>query len=272
MHCQRRDAFYTVVTQSELGYHGMSTAGIPHNLYLLPPLSQTGADLTGDAQILERCLQEHSTAERIESDLRKLQRYAKWSDEEVPCLMRCLASEKGWFDIEANKWKRQRLAEELGADIYNYCRYELLRQPRDACSYAHRGLRCLKQAELYAGTSLTTLLQCTNQLNASNVQLLQYSKLRSEESIPCLFQCFAKMLQLYDDAGEWQLLKWQQAFGPSSKDPLPDYSKCRLSDQQRRLSASKCAWMYEEYLCWERLNGNLIVEPSTTTTPSTTAN
>lgn len=179
--------------------------------------------------------------------------------------MRCLASEKGWFDIEANKWQRQRLAEELGADVYNYCRYELLRQPRDGCSHAHRGLRCLKQAELYAGTSLTTLLQCTRQLNASNVELLQYSKLRAEESIPCLFQCFAKMLQLYDEAGDWQLLKWQQAFGPSSKESQPDYSKCRLSDQQRRLSPSKCAWMYEEYLCWERLNGNLIVESTTTT-------
>ncbi|KAH8419041.1 hypothetical protein KR222_001444, partial [Zaprionus bogoriensis] len=223
------------------------------------------ADLAGDAQILQRCLHEHSTPERIDSDLRKLQSYAHWTSEEVPCLMRCLASAKGWFDIEANKWRKQRLADELGADIYNYCRYELQRQPRDGCSFAHRGLRCLKQAELYAGTSLTTLLQCTNQLNATNVELLQYSKLHETESIPCLFQCFAKLLDLYDAAGEWQLAKWQQAFGPSVRDPQPDYSKCRMSDARRSQATSKCAWMYAEYLCWEQLNGNHIAEPPTRT-------
>ncbi|EDV90730.1 GH14286, partial [Drosophila grimshawi] len=220
----------------------------------------TRADLTGDAQILEKCLREISSPERIDSDLRKLERYADWSSEELPCLMRCLASEKGWFDIPTNKWHRQRLAEELGADIYNYCRFELLRKSQDGCSYAHRGLRCLKKAELHAGNSLQILLQCSSQLNASNVQLLQYSKLQSKESIPCLFQCFADALRFYDETGNWQLLNWQEAFGPSRLDQdqwQPDYSECRSSDEQRKLAASKCAWMYEEYLCWERHNGNL---------------
>ncbi|XP_064550745.1 uncharacterized protein LOC135436905 isoform X3 [Drosophila montana] len=215
------------------------------------------ADLTGDAQILEKCLREISSPERIDSDLKKLARYANWTSEELPCLMRCLASEKGWFDIPGNRWHKQRLAEELGADIYNYCRYELRRKTRDGCSYAHRGLRCLKQAELHAGNSLATLLLCSGQLNATNVQLLQYSKLKPKESIPCLFQCFADTLRFYDEAGNWRLTNWQQAFGPSRQEPQPDYSACRNSEEQRRLAANKCAWMYDEYLCWERLNGNL---------------
>ncbi|XP_034485601.1 LOW QUALITY PROTEIN: uncharacterized protein LOC117790301 [Drosophila innubila] len=218
---------------------------------------KTLADLTADAHILDKCLHELSTPERIGSDLAKLLRYAEWTSEEVPCLMRCLASEKGWFDIEANKWHKQRLVDELGADIYNYCNYELHRKSRDGCSYAHRGLRCLKQAELHAGNSISTLLQCTSKLNATNVQLLQYSKLSSKESIPCLFQCFADALHFYDEAGNWQLLNWQQAFGPSRQDLQPDYSGCRLSQEQRSLAGNKCAWMYAEYLCWELHNGNL---------------
>ncbi|TDG48238.1 hypothetical protein AWZ03_005413 [Drosophila navojoa] len=215
------------------------------------------ADLTGDAQILEKCLGSISSPERIESDLRKLAKYASWTSEEVPCLMRCLASEKGWFDIDANKWHKQRVAEELGADIYNYCHYELRRKSRDACSYAHRGLRCLKQAELHAGNSISTLMQCSGKLNATNVQMLQYSTLKPKESIPCLFQCFADAMSFYDEAGNWRLLNWQQAFGPTHQEHQPDYSLCRLSDEQRSQASSKCAWMYDEYLCWERLNGNL---------------
>lgn len=232
----------------------------------LPKHSQTLADLTADVQILVKCLHEHSAPDRIDSDLKKLERYAEWTSEEVPCLMRCLASEKGWFHIEDNEWQKQRLVDELGADIYNYCRYELYRKSRDGCIYAHRGLRCLKQAELHAGTSITTLLQCSSHMNASNVQLMQYSKLTSKESIPCLFQCFADAMHFYDNAGNWQLLNWQQAFGPSRQDQQPDYSGCRLSQEQRALAKNRCAWMYEEYLCWEQLNGNLVAESPTTTT------
>ncbi|KAL7729414.1 hypothetical protein ACLKA6_008977 [Drosophila palustris] len=230
---------------------------------LLTLYRTTLADLTADVQILVKCLHELSSPDRIGNDLKKLERYGEWSNEEVPCLMRCLASEKGWFDIEANKWQKQRLVDELGADIYNYCHYELHRKSRDGCSYAHRGLRCLKQAELHAGTSITTLLQCTSKLNATNVQLLQYSKLTAKESIPCLFQCFADALHFYDDAGNWQLMNWQQAFGPSRQDQQPNYSGCRLSQEKRSLSRNKCAWMYEEYLCWELQNGNLRAEPTT---------
>ncbi|ALC46422.1 Obp83ef [Drosophila busckii] len=224
---------------------------------LLGCCSQALCDLLGDAQILEQCLRELSTPERIDSDLRKLERYAEWTSEELPCLMRCLANGKGWFDVAANKWRRERVAEELGADIYNYCRYELQRKSRDGCSFAHRGLRCLKQAELHASANLNTLFKCSKQLNASNVQLLQYSKLESPESIPCLLNCMATELQLYDEAGNWRLQNWQQAFGPSRLEAQPDYSVCRRSDAQRQAASSKCAWIYEEYLCWEQLNGNL---------------
>ncbi|XP_060646649.1 uncharacterized protein LOC132784807 isoform X1 [Drosophila nasuta] len=231
----------------------------------------TRADLTADAQILEKCLHDLSSPERINTDLKKLERYGEWTSEEVPCLMHCLASAKGWFDAEANKWHKQRLADELGADIYNYCHYELHRKSRNGCSYAYRGLRCLKQAELHAGTSIATLLRCTSKLNATNVELLQYSKLKPRESIPCLFQCFADALHFYDDAGNWQLQNWQQAFGPSRQDQQPDYNGCRLSQEQRNQAANKCAWMYDEYLCWEQHNGNLRMETSTSTTTTTTA-
>ncbi|XP_023163474.2 uncharacterized protein LOC111594419 isoform X1 [Drosophila hydei] len=214
------------------------------------------ADLTGDAQILDKCLKSISSPERIESDLRKLANYTSWTSEEVPCLMRCLASEKGWFDSDTNRWNKQRVAQELGADIYNYCDYELLRKSRDACSFAHRGLRCLKQAELYAGNSISTVMQCSVQLNATIGQMVQYSELKPKESIPCLFQCFADAMSFYDEAGNWRLLNWQQAFGPTHVEHQPDYSPCRTTDEQRRLASSKCAWMYDEFLCWERVNGN----------------
>ncbi|KAH8383646.1 hypothetical protein KR009_009827, partial [Drosophila setifemur] len=225
---------------------------------------QVLADLAGDAKTLEKCMQELSTPERIASDLQKLEQYPNWTREELPCLMRCLASEKGWFDIVANKWRLEELTEDLGADVYNYCRFELLRKSRDGCSYAYRGLRCLKQAELHAGTSLSTLLQCSRQLNATNVELLQYSKLKAKEPIPCLFQCFADAMAFYDSEGNWRLSNWQQAFGPSrhensSQEEKPtkqDYSGCRLSGMEREEAKDKCTWMYQEYKCWERTNGN----------------
>ncbi|EDW84624.2 Odorant-binding protein 83ef [Drosophila willistoni] len=217
--------------------------------------------LAGDAKILEKCLREISTPERINSDLQKLERYGEWTREELPCLMRCVASEKGWFDIESNKWQRKRVADELGADIYNYCRFELLRRSRDGCNYAYRGLRCLKQAEIHAGTSLATLLQCSRQLNATNLELLQYSKLKPKESIPCLFQCFADALNFYDEQGNWRLRNWEQAFGPSRQEQQQlDYSQCWSSKEQRQAPTNQCSWMYDEYICWERLNGNIIVE------------
>ncbi|KAH8251822.1 hypothetical protein KR038_009172, partial [Drosophila bunnanda] len=221
---------------------------------------QVLADLASDAQMLEKCLRELSTPETISGDLQKLERYPLWTSEELPCLMRCLASEKGWFDIEANQWKLKRLAEDLGPDVYNYCRFELRRQASDGCTFAYRGFRCLKQAELHAGTSLSTLLLCGRQLNATNVELLQYSKLRSEEPIPCLFQCFADAMGLYNlTTGDWRLTNWQQAFGPTrngDQPSAPGYSGCRLSETQRKQAANKCAWMYQEYKCWERINGH----------------
>nr|CAF02085.1 putative dimer odorant-binding protein OBP83EF [Drosophila pseudoobscura] len=225
------------------------------------------ADLAGEAKILENCLKKVSSPERIVSDLQKLERYPEWTSEEVPCLMRCLASEKGWFDIVKNKWQGKRLTDDIGADVYNYCRFELMRKSRDGCSFAYRGLRCLKQAELHAGTSLSTLLHCARTLNATNVELLQYNQLKTEEPIPCLFQCFADAMGFYDTTGNWRLLNWQQAFGPSrmenqtQEQPL-DYSECRRSDKERKEATSKCSWMYEEYKCWERLNGNDFGEES----------
>jgi len=177
--------------------------------------------------------------------------------------MRCLAREKGWFDVEENKWRLKQLTEDLGADVYNYCRFELRRMGSDGCSFAYRGLRCLKQAEMHAGTSLSTLLQCSRQLNATNVELLQYSKLKSKEPIPCLFQCFADAMGFYDPDGNWRLENWKQAFGPSGNEDQSsgaDYSGCRLSGTQREVALSKCSWMYHEYKCWERVNGNKLVE------------
>ncbi|KAH8344409.1 hypothetical protein KR084_010931, partial [Drosophila pseudotakahashii] len=224
---------------------------------------QVLADLSGDAQTLEKCLRELSSPENIAGDLQKLERYPSWTREELPCLMRCLAREKGWFDSEANKWKLKRLTEDLGADVYNYCRFELRRVSSDGCSFAYRGLRCLKQAEMHAGTSLSTLLQCSRQLNATNVELLQYSKLKAKEPIPCLFQCFADAMGFYDSAGNWRLANWMQAFGPSAKEDQSvraDYSNCRLGEKVRQEAASKCSWMYEEYKCWERINGNELAE------------
>ncbi|SPP80225.1 Hypothetical predicted protein [Drosophila guanche] len=214
------------------------------------------ADLAAEAKLLESCLRKVSSPERIASDLQQLERYPEWTREEVPCLMRCLASEKGWFDIGKNRWQGKRLTDDLGADVYNYCRFELMRKSRDGCSFAYRGLRCLKQAELHAGTSLSTLLHCSRSLNATNVELLQYNKLKEKEPIPCLFQCFADAKGFYDATGNWRLLNWQQAFGPSQTQEPVDFSECRRSDKQRQEAASKCAWMYEEYKCWERLNGN----------------
>lgn len=224
---------------------------------------QALADLSGDAQTLEKCLRELSSPESIAGDLRKLERYSSWTREEVPCLMRCLAREKGWFDVEENKWRLKQLTEDLGADVYNYCRFELRRMGSDGCSFAYRGLRCLKQAEMHAGTSLSTLLQCSRQLNATNVELLQYSKLKSKEPIPCLFQCFADAMGFYDPDGNWRLENWKQAFGPSGNEDQSsgaDYSGCRLSGTQREVALSKCSWMYHEYKCWERVNGNKLVE------------
>ncbi|XP_017082316.2 uncharacterized protein LOC108115391 [Drosophila eugracilis] len=225
--------------------------------------SQVLADLSSDAQMLEKCLREVSSPESIADDLQKLERYPSWTREELPCLMRCLAREKGWFDIEANKWKLKQLTEELGADVYNYCRYELRRMSTDGCTFAYRGLRCLKQAEMHGGSSLSTLLQCSRQLNSTNVQLLQYSKMKLEEPIPCLFQCFADAMGFYDSAGNWRLDNWKQAFGPTEnedKASTPDYSgyrNCRLSEKERQKANNKCSWMYQEYMCWERVNGNL---------------
>ncbi|XP_017046663.1 uncharacterized protein LOC108091808 isoform X1 [Drosophila ficusphila] len=235
----------------------------PTLLSLLLIISQVLADLSGDAKMLEKCLRELSSPESIEGDLRKLERYPSWTREELPCLMRCLAREKGWFDPEANKWRLQRLTDDLGADVYNYCRFELRRMSSDGCSFAYRGLRCLKQAEMHAGTSLSTLLQCSRQLNASNAELLQYSRLREKEPIPCLFQCFADAMAFYDSAGDWRLENWQSAFGPprnEERSVAANYSECRLSEKSRREATDKCSWMYEEYKCWERINGNDLVE------------
>ncbi|XP_016987914.2 uncharacterized protein LOC108039167 [Drosophila rhopaloa] len=225
--------------------------------------SQVLADLYGDAQTLEKCLRELSSPENIAGDLQKLERYASWTHEELPCLLRCLAREKGWFDPEANKWRLQRLTDELGADMYNYCRFELRRTTTDGCSFAYRGLRCLKQAEMYAGTTLSTLLQCSRQMNATNVQLMQYSRLMAKEHIPCLFQCFADAMGFYDSAGNWRLVNWQQAFGPAENEEpsvAANYSSCRLSEKERQEAGNKCSWMYQEYLCWERINGNYLTK------------
>ncbi|KAH8295212.1 hypothetical protein KR018_008790, partial [Drosophila ironensis] len=217
------------------------------------------SDLAGDAKTLEKCLRELSSPEKIAGDLQKLESYASWTREELPCLMRCLASEKGWFDSGSNRWNGQKLIEDLGADVYNYCRFELRRKSADGCTFAYRGLRCLKLAELHAGTTLSTLLQCSRHLNATNLELLQYSKLKPKEPIPCLFQCVADAMGFYDLDGNWRVANWQQAFGPSPHENAsqaePDYSGCRLSDTERD-AATKCAWMYQEYKCWERINGN----------------
>ncbi|EDV43738.1 Odorant-binding protein 83ef [Drosophila ananassae] len=236
--------------------------GFPWGTLLVTLLlsSQVLADLAADAQTLEKCLRELSTPERIAGDLQKLERYPSWTREELPCLMRCLASEKGWFDINSNRWKGQKLTDDLGADVYNYCRFELRRKAVDGCDFAYRGLRCLKQAELHAGTSLSTMLQCSRQLNATNVELMEYSKLKPKEPIPCLFQCFADAMGFYDLDGNWRLSNWQQAFGPSHDEIKShsdlDYSECRLNDKERKEASNKCSWMYQEYRCWERLNGN----------------
>lgn len=52
---------------------------------------------------------------------------------------------KHWFDANESKWNKQQIADDLGADMFNYCRYELDRYNEDSCEFAYTGLRCLKQ-------------------------------------------------------------------------------------------------------------------------------
>lgn len=85
-------------------------------------------------------------------------------------------------------------------------------------------------------------------------QLLEYYHFPKGERIPCLFNCFAKKSQLYDDNYEWIVENWLKAFGPI-RDENANIESCRVTSEKRN-STNICAWMYDEYNCWERLNYN----------------
>lgn len=233
-----------------------------------------------NSDILRQCLQDISLHNEttMEQLLEKFSTYSNWTDEEIPCFARCVAAEKGWFDIERHRWNNQQIVDDLGANMYNYCRYEFNRAFENVCTYAFKGLKCLKQvsnhrvtrsvrilmhtssvstpfqAELNVIVTYSHLLTCVKEKATSMSQLLEYYHFPAGERIPCLFNCFANKAQLYDSNYQWIIKNWLKAFGPI-RDETVNISICRISDEKRR-SMNVCDWMYEEYNCWERLNYN----------------
>lgn len=95
---------------------------------------------------MRQCLQDNNQNPEISTEelLEKFKNYANWTYEEIPCFARCVVAEKGWFDIEQHKWHKQQIVDDLGENLYNYCRYELSRPFQNVCTYAFKGLKCLK--------------------------------------------------------------------------------------------------------------------------------
>ncbi|XP_053945036.1 uncharacterized protein LOC128854735 [Anastrepha ludens] len=206
-----------------------------------------------DTEILRKCLREVGSKDLV-GELQKVARYSKWTKEEIPCFTRCLAAEKRWFDAGESKWIKQQIAEDLGADMYNYCRYELDRFNEDGCEFAYTGFRCLKQAELYTLETYRNILSCANELNVTMEELQKYAAFPSKEVVPCLFQCLAKKMNFYTHTYEWNFENWVKAFGPMRQNRLAS-DVCKVSAEQMQ-TRDKCEWMYEEYNCLERLNYN----------------
>ncbi|KAI9584258.1 uncharacterized protein LOC119635132 [Glossina fuscipes] len=209
-----------------------------------------------NSEILRKCFEEIDQSQYNSSEvlLDKFKNYAYWSHEEIPCFARCIASEKGWFDIDLSRWNKQRIVDELGANMYNYCRFELNRAFKNVCSFAFKGLRCLKQAEMNVIITHNNLLECVKEKSISMDQLLEYYHFPQLEHIPCLFKCFADKSHLYTVDHDWNVLNWLKAFGPIRNENA-DISICRVNANERE-KMDICAIMYEEYNCWERLNYN----------------
>lgn len=133
------------------------------------------------------------------------------------------------------------------------------------------------QAELNVIVTYNHLVECVKEKATSMSQLLEYYHFPDGERIPCLFHCFAQKSQLYktnthnaphstrsqsstkpnnnnNHNYEWNVKNWLKAFGPI-RDENVNLAICRVSDIRRK-SMDVCAWMYEEYNCWERLNYN----------------
>ncbi|XP_023299166.2 uncharacterized protein LOC111681552 [Lucilia cuprina] len=217
-----------------------------------PAVRKVFADLDAkEGRAIAECLDQISTNELLE----KFKNYANWTYEEIPCFARCVVAEKGWFDIDHHRWNKQKIVDDLGENLYNYCRYEFSRPFKNVCTYAFKGLKCLKDAELNVIVTYSHLLECINEKATSMSQLLEYYHFPKGERIPCLFNCFANRAQLYDNNNEWIIKNWLKAFGPPRNVNMSNVAVCRVPDERRK-TMNVCAWMYEEYNCWERFNYN----------------
>ncbi|XP_067617204.1 uncharacterized protein Obp83ef isoform X2 [Eurosta solidaginis] len=216
-------------------------------------LANQNADSDTDTEILRKCLRQVGNQDTV-GELQKIARYSKWTTEEIPCFTRCLATEKRWFDADESKWIKQKVVEDLGADMYNYCRYELDRYNEDGCEFAYKGLRCLKQAELFTLKTYTNILTCAYELNVTMKELQKYAAFPSKEAVPCLFQCLAEKMNFYTSNYEWNFENWVKAFGPMRQDRTAS-NACKVSFEQTQ-TRNKCEWMYDEYNCLEKLNYN----------------
>ncbi|KAM7361059.1 odorant-binding protein 83ef [Cochliomyia hominivorax] len=205
--------------------------------------------------IMRQCLQENNQNPEISTEelLEKFKNYANWTFEEIPCFARCVVAEKGWFDIDNHKWNKQIIVDDLGENIYNYCRYELSRPFENVCTYAFNGLKCLKDAELNVVITYSHLLSCINQKATSMSQLLEYYHFPKGERIPCLFNCFAIRAKLYDNNYDWIIKNWLKAFGPPRDLNMANVAVCRIPHEKRKIM-NVCTWMYQEYKCWEHFN------------------
>ncbi|KAI8130530.1 hypothetical protein CVS40_0252 [Lucilia cuprina] len=222
-------------------------------------IKQSLCNLENDknSDILRQCLQDNNHNPEISTNelLEKFKNYANWTYEEIPCFARCVVAEKGWFDIDHHRWNKQKIVDDLGENLYNYCRYEFSRPFKNVCTYAFKGLKCLKDAELNVIVTYSHLLECINEKATSMSQLLEYYHFPKGERIPCLFNCFANRAQLYDNNNEWIIKNWLKAFGPPRNVNMSNVAVCRVPDERRK-TMNVCAWMYEEYNCWERFNYN----------------
>lgn len=109
------------------------------------------------------------------------------------------------------------------------------------------------QAELNVVVTYSHLLDCINEKATSMSQLLEYYHFPKGERIPCLFNCFAVKAELYDENNNWIIKNWLKAFGPPRDLNMANVAVCRVPEERRKLM-NVCAWMYEEYNCWERFN------------------
>nr|ALZ41683.1 odorant binding protein 8 [Liriomyza sativae] len=205
--------------------------------------------------IINSCLERlNNQAGGAAIHIQQVENYSSWTVEKIPCFTVCIARAKGWFNADTNKWNKHRISEDLGADTYNYCRYELDRQHENACHFAHQGMKCLKQAQENIPITHAALLGCVLQLNITLDDLRQYVPLQLHEKIPCFFQCFAQKMQLYSTNFEWNTDKWVKAFGPPHADINEFRSQCKASSATIKSQPNTCAWMYTEHICLERMS------------------